>query len=408
MFMDLDQFKVVNDTSGHNAGDQLLRAVSEILEECVRGDDIVARLGGDEFGIILWECPPDVAQKIAESIRLAIEVLRFHWDEETYRIGVSIGGVPIDPDVGDVNELQQLADAACYAAKEAGRNRVHMVAGDKDSARVHRGQVRWVQRLREAMDSNRFAIYGQPIKPLDPAVEEPERLEILLRLRDPETRKLIPPGAFLPAAERYGLSFELDQWVVRSLLDTLFVHQAFQAEPRTYWINLSGASIGDPRFATFLTEAIERSPLPRGTINFEITETAVIRSISEAGKLMATLREMGCQFALDDFGSGLSSFGYLKKLPVDFLKIDGMFIRDLLRDKTDRIFVKSIIDIAHTLDIKTICEFVENDELLDVVRGLGADYAQGFAMGRPFALAPRFPAADDPLDILIHTNLKAG
>ncbi len=408
MFMDLDQFKVVNDTSGHNAGDQLLRAVSEILEDCVRGDDIVARLGGDEFGIILWECPPEVAQKIAESIRLAIEVLRFHWDEETYRIGVSIGGVPIHPGVGDVSELQQLADAACYAAKEAGRNRVHMVAGDKDSARVHRGQVRWVQRLREAMESNRFAIYGQPIKPLDDSIVEPERLEILLRLRDPETRKLIPPGAFLPAAERYGLSFELDQWVVTSLLDTLFVHQAFQAEPRSYWINLSGASIGDPRFATFLTEAIERSPLPRGTINFEITETAVIRSISEAGKLMATLREMGCQFALDDFGSGLSSFGYLKKLPVDFLKIDGMFIRDLLRDKTDRIFVKSIIDIAHTLNIRTICEFVENDELLHVVRGLGADYAQGFAMGRPFALAPRFPTAGDSLDILDLTNLRAG
>ena len=408
MFMDLDQFKVVNDTSGHNAGDQLLRAVSEILEDCVRGDDIVARLGGDEFGIILWECPPDVAQKIAESIRLAIEVLRFHWDEETYRIGVSIGGVPIDPGVGDVNELQQLADAACYAAKEAGRNRVHMVAGDKDSARVHRGQVRWVQRLREAMESNRFAIYGQPIKPLNDGIVEPERLEILLRLRDPETRKLIPPGAFLPAAERYGLSFELDQWVVTSLLDTLFVHQAFQAEARTYWINLSGASIGDPRFATFLTEAIERSPLPRGTINFEITETAVIRSITEAGRLMSTLRDMGCQFALDDFGSGLSSFGYLKKLPVDFLKIDGMFIRDLLRDKTDRIFVKSIIDIAHTLNIKTICEFVENDELLDVVRGLGADYAQGFAMGRPFALAPRFPTAGESLDILELTNLRAG
>lgn len=407
MFMDLDQFKVVNDTSGHGAGDQLLRAISEILEECVRANDIVARLGGDEFGIILWECPTDVAERIAESIRAAVEILRFHWDEETYRIGVSIGGVPIDAAVGDVNELQQLADAACYAAKEAGRNRVHMVAGDKDSARIHRGQVRWVQRLREAMASNRFAIYAQVIKPLID-IEEPERLEILLRLRDPETRKLIPPGAFLPAAERYGLSFELDQWVVRSLLDTLFVHQAFQAEPRSYWINLSGASIGDPKFATFLTDAIERSPLPPGTINFEITETAVIRSITEAGKLMSALREMGCQFALDDFGSGLSSFGYLKKLPVDYLKIDGMFIRDLLRDKTDRIFVKSIIDISHTLNIKTIAEFVENEELLQVVKELGADYAQGFAMGRPYVLAPRFPGLDKPGEGEIAVQAKAG
>jgi len=393
MFMDLDQFKVVNDTSGHSAGDQLLRAVSEILVESVRTNDVVARLGGDEFGIILWDCPNDIAKRIAESIRSALEVFRFHWDAEVYRIGVSIGGVPIDPAVGDVNELQQLADAACYAAKEAGRNRVHMVSGEKDSARAHRGQVRWVQRLREAMDNNRFAIYAQAIKPLSDDIVEPERLEVLLRLRDPDTRRIIPPGAFLPAAERYGLSVELDQWVVSSLLDTLFIHQSFQADQRNYWINLSGASIGDKRFAKFLMDAIERSPLPPGTINFEITETAVIRSVAEAGSLMMTLREMGCQFALDDFGSGLSSFGYLKKLPVDYLKIDGMYIRDLLRDKTDRIFVKSIIDIANTLNIKTIAEFIENDDLLEVVRELGADYAQGFAIGRPYVLAPKFPRA---------------
>ena len=391
MFMDLDQFKVVNDTSGHTAGDQLLRAVSEILNDSVRANDIVGRLGGDEFGIILWECPPDVARRIAESIRSRIENFRFHWDSETYRIGVSIGGVPIDQGVGDINELQQLADAACYAAKEAGRNRVHMVDGDADSARVHRGEVRWVQRIREAMDKNRFAIYAQPIKPIIEHPDEPERLEILLRLRDPETRKLIPPGAFLPAAERYGLSVELDKWVVQSLLDTLFIHSAFKAEERSYWINLSGSSVGDKRFAEFLKAAIARSPLPPGTINFEITETAVIRSVSEAGNLMAELREMGCQFALDDFGSGLSSFGYLKKLPVDYIKIDGMFVRDLIHDHTDRIFVKSIIDIAETLNIKTIAEFVESEETLKIVTELGAGYAQGFAIGRPFELAPRFP-----------------
>ncbi len=396
MFMDLDQFKVVNDTSGHTAGDQLLRAVSEILNDSVRADDIVGRLGGDEFGIILWECPTEVARRIAETIRSRIETFRFHWDTETYRIGVSIGGVPIDKNVGDINELQQLADAACYAAKEAGRNRVHMVDGDADSARVHRGEVRWVQRIREAMDKNRFAIYAQPIRPIIANTDEPERLEILLRLRDPESRKLIPPGAFLPAAERYGLSVELDKWVVQSLLDTLFVHSVFKADQRSYWINLSGSSVGDKRFAEFLKAAIARSPLPPGTINFEITETAVIRSVSEAGSLMADLREMGCQFALDDFGSGLSSFGYLKKLPVDYIKIDGMFVRDLIHDHTDRIFVKSIIDIAETLNIKTIAEFVENDETLKIVSELGAGYAQGFAIGRPFELAPRFPRTTNP------------
>lgn len=408
MFMDLDQFKVVNDTSGHGAGDQLLRGVSDILRDCVRTNDIVARLGGDEFGIILWECPTDVAIRIAETIRKGIEDFRFHWDTETYRIGVSIGGLPIDPSTGDISELQQLADSACYTAKEGGRNRVHMVEGDKDSARQHRGQVRWVQRLREAMDNNRFAIYGQVIKPLDTDSEELERIEILLRLRDPATRKLIPPGAFLPAAERYGLSVELDEWVVRSLLDTLFVYHAFQAVQRTYWINLSGTSIGDKRFASFLKNAIKESPLPRGTINFEITETAVIRSISEADKLMMELREMGCRFALDDFGSGISSFGYLKNLPIDYLKIDGSFIRNILRNETDRVLVKSIVDIARTLNIKTIAEFVESETMVDVLRELGADYVQGFHIGRPFVLAPRFPGkANDDADPF-ELNFKAG
>ncbi|MCP5089687.1 MAG: EAL domain-containing protein [Gammaproteobacteria bacterium] len=391
MFMDLDQFKVVNDTSGHTAGDQLLQSVSEILLHSVRDDDIVGRLGGDEFGIILRECPTDVAKRIAESIRESVENFRFHWDVETYRIGVSIGGVPIDAQIGDISELQQLADAACYAAKEAGRNRVHMVSGEKDSARMHRGQVRWVQRLREAMDKNRFAIYCQEIKPINGAPAEPEQLEILLRLRDPETRRLVPPGAFLPAAERYGLSVELDKWVITSLFNMLFVHHAFEAAERKYWINLSGNSVGDRRFAEFLKDAVKKSPLPPGTINFDITETAVIRNISEARELMASLQEMGCQFALDDFGSGLSSFSYLKTLPVDYVKIDGMFIRDLIRDRTDRIFVKSIIDIAHALDIKTVAELVEDDEALPAVRELGADYAQGFAVGKPFILAPRFP-----------------
>ncbi|NOX70205.1 MAG: EAL domain-containing protein [Gammaproteobacteria bacterium] len=392
IFMDLDQFKVVNDTSGHQAGDQLLRDVSEILKDIVRANDSVCRLGGDEFGIILWNCPTTVAKRIAESIRAKIEDLRFRWQSEVYRIGVSIGGLPIDPAVGDTGELQQLADAACYAAKEAGRNRVHMVSGETDSARERRGQVRWVQRLREAMDSRRFAMYGQVIKPIKENTDELEHVEILLRLRDPETRKLVPPGAFLPAAERYGMSIELDQWVVKTLLDTLFIHQSFQSDRRKYWINLSGTSIGDTRFARFLVEAVQRAPLPPGTINFEITETAVIRSVVEARKLMTELGEMGCQFALDDFGSGLSSFGYLKKLPIDILKIDGMFIRDILHDETDRIFVKSIIDIAHALNIKTVAEFVENHGQYELMRELGTDYVQGFAVGRPFALAPHFPS----------------
>ena len=395
MYMDLDQFKVVNDTSGHAAGDALLKQVSKVLLDSVRANDAVGRLGGDEFAIVLWKCPIDVAERIAESIRSGIESMRFHWDQETYRIGVSIGGVPVDSRMGDTGELQQLADAACYAAKEAGRNRVHIISRDQDTATLHRGQVRWVQRLRDAMDNNRFAIYGQVMQPVDTAIVEPERFEILLRLRDPKTRKLIPPGAFLPAAERYGLSLELDEWVVRSLFNALFVYQSFRAEHCCYWINLSGSSIGNERFAAFLKDMVSRSPLPPGTINFEITERAVIRNIGEAGKLMSELREMGCKFTLDDFGSGLSSFGYLKKLPVDYLKIEGSLVRDILVDDTNRIIVKSIIDIAHTLDIQTVCEHVENEEMLDTVRALGTDYVQGFRVGEPFVLAPSFPGTTD-------------
>lgn len=391
LYMDLDQFKVVNDTSGHAAGDKLLQSISEILLSQVRTNDTVGRMGGDEFAIILWKCPESVAARIAESIRSAIEGFRFQWDNENYKVGISIGCVPLDSRLGDIDEILQLADSACFAAKEEGRNRVHILSDEKDPARAHRRQIRWVQRIREAMDKNLFAIYAQRIAPLTDGHDEAPRYEVLLRLRDPQTRKLVPPGAFLPATERYGLSLELDEWVVRNLINALYVYQSFDAEHRRYWINLSGLSVGEKRFASFLRTAIEQSPLPPGTLNFEITETAVIRNVAEAGQLISELGEMGCEFALDDFGSGLSSFGYLRRLPVSCLKIDGMFVRNILHDETDRIFVKSIIDIARTLDIKTVCEFIEDESMLEVVRGLGADYAQGFAIERPFELAPGFP-----------------
>ena len=338
LYMDLDQFKVVNDTSGHAAGDQLLQQVAEILQDSVRASDTVGRLGGDEFAIMLWRCDRDVAARIAENIRKSIEAFRFQWDAETYKVGMSIGGLPVDTRLGDLSEIQQLADSACFTAKEDGRNRVHIIEGEKDSARDHRRQIRWIQRLREAMDKNRFAIFAQEICSLRDHDDTTPRFEILLRLRDPETRRLIPPGAFLPAAERYGLSQELDEWVVRNLIRALFLHQSFEAEHRRYWVNLSGLSVGEMRFASFLREAIGNAPLAPGTINFEITETAVIRNVSEARHLIGELREMGCEFALDDFGSGLSSFGYLRELPVSTLKIDGMFIRNIVADETDRIF----------------------------------------------------------------------
>ncbi|MEM9688381.1 MAG: EAL domain-containing protein [Pseudomonadota bacterium] len=266
-----------------------------------------------------------------------------------------------------------------------------MVTEGRDDARKHRRQIRWVQRIRDAMQHNRFAIYGQVIRPVNAAPDAPERIEILLRLRDVDEKRMIPPGAFLPAAERYGLNLELDEWVVSRLIDMIYVHQALDAEDVRYWVNLSGNSVGDERFATTLLDLVRNAPLRPGTLNFEITETAVIRNIASAGRLMTELQAMGCQIALDDFGSGLSSFGYLKHLPINYLKIDGMFIKDIEKDSTNRIFVKSIIDIAHSMGIETVAEFVENDNIASIVSDLGVDYLQGYALGRPYVLAPRFP-----------------
>lgn len=383
MFLDLDQFKVVNDTCGHAAGDELLCMVADALRACVRKADTVARLGGDEFAMIIVGCSEETALRRAETVRQHIQDLKFFWENDVFRVGASIGVVPIGAGSRDLNELQQLADAACYAAKDAGRNRVHMVTGAEDEVHAHRGEMRWVQRLNHAIDNENFELYGQRILPLADDHRSIERIEILLRMRDPVTRRLIPPGAFLPAAERYGLHGRLDQWVVGRVIESMAGQLASEVENREFWVNLSGASVGDPTVSRELIRMVEAADLPRGSLNFEITETAVIRKIGEAKQLIAALRAMGCRFALDDFGSGLSSFSHLRQLSVDCLKVDGQFIRDIGKNPTDRIFVKSIIDIAHTLDMTVTTEFVEDDDILGIVQSLGSDYAQGFGIHRP-------------------------
>ena len=341
------------------------------------------RLGGDEFALIIVGCDESVAKERAETVRQRIQDLEFVFEQEIFRIGASIGVVPIDSGTRDLNELQQLADAACYAAKDAGRNRVHMVSGSEDAAHEHRGEMRWVQRLNHAIDTDNFELHGQRILPLGEHNRTTERIEILLRMRDRATRRLVPPGAFLPAAERYGLQGRLDLWVVKTVIDAIGEQLPREVENREFWVNLSGASVGDPNISHEIVTLVENSGLPRGCLNFEITETAVIRKISEAKQLIAALQSMGCRFALDDFGSGLSSFGYLKELNVDCLKIDGQFVRDISHDPTDRIFVKSIIDIAHTLGMTVIAEFVEDDRILGIIQSLGSDFAQGFGIHRP-------------------------
>ncbi len=383
MFLDLDQFKVVNDTCGHAAGDELLRMVADGIQGCVREGDTVARLGGDEFALIIAGGTQDIAMQRAEAVRQKIQELEFLWENDVFRIGASIGVVPIGRGVRDLNELQQVADAACYAAKEAGRNRVHLVSGAEDAAHEHRGEMRWVQRLGQAIDTDSFVLYGQRILPIKAQPQRIERIEILLRMRDRNSQRLIPPGAFLPAAERYGLQGRLDLWVVTAVIAAMRSQLDAHAGQRQFWVNLSGASVGDPRIARELIRSVREADLPRGTLNFEITETAVIRKIGEAKQLIASLQAMGCRLALDDFGSGLSSFGYLKELNVDCLKVDGQFVRDINHDATDRIFVKSIIDIAHTLGLDVIAEFVEDNATLATVQELGSDFAQGFGIHRP-------------------------
>lgn len=394
MFLDLDQFKIVNDTGGHAAGDNLLQKVARLLTDCVRNQDIVARLGGDEFGIIVVNCTQAVALQRAEQIRHQVERLEFPWEQEILRIGVSIGVVPIAQGGRNLNELQQVADAACYAAKDAGRNRVHLVSGMEDAVHERRGEMRWVQRLNNAIDNDGFVLFAQRIAPLFDSAEPTERMEVLLRMRDRDGEGLIPPSEFLPAAERYGLQGRLDLWVVTKVIETLRQYDSSEVARHKIWVNLSGGTVGDPRISSKFIRLIEAASLPPGSINFEITETAVIRNIDAATNMIEGLQAKGCRFALDDFGSGLSSFGYLRKLKVDYLKIDGQFVRDIVTNRNDRTFVKSIIDIAHSLNMRVVAEFVEDEDILHLIKELGSDAAQGYCIHRP-----------EPLDQLLLTTI---
>ena len=379
--LDLDRFKAVNDACGHAAGDELLIQVSELLLEHVHSDDLVARLGGDEFAILLYNCNVQQAQVITEKVRLAIEQVEFNWSGVPFRIGVSIGVAPIMDSDTDISELLQRADVACFAAKNAGRNRVYTVEHGDIGVAHRQGEMRWAQRLHEALEHQHFALFIQKVMPLQQP-DRAERIEVLLRLRNQDDGSFIPPSEFLPAAERYGLCSKIDSWVMENLIQYL-QHSQLLEDDHSYWINLSGQSLGDDQFLDYLEQTIRDLELTPGKLNFEITETALIRDISGVSNAMRRLKELGCRFALDDFGTGLSSFDYLKNLPVDCIKIDGMFVRDILKDEVDLTFVKSIIDIAKVMDIKTIAEHVETSDIAEKLTELGADYAQGYVYGAP-------------------------
>ena len=381
-YLDLDQFKIVNDTCGHRAGDELLKQLANSLKPMLRQSDIIARLGGDEFGVLLSHCPLSRGQQIAEKLREAVQDFRFSWDSQVFAVGVSIGIVHLIQPCGDLHTMLSKADTACYLAKNQGRNRVQLHLPDSSEVKTQTEQVQWVSRIQRALDEDRFRLYCQPIVALQDANPDEAHYEILLRMQD-ERGGLIPPGAFIPSAERFNLMPQIDLWVIRNTLSWLgdwlrSGHPKLQCS-----INLSGASIGQPECLEIIREQLAKHRVPAGQVCFEITETTAMADLKKAQHFIGELRALGCHFALDDFGSGLSSFAYLRELPVDFLKIDGIFIRELAKSPIDRAMVDSINTIGHVMGLKTVAEFVEDREARDVLRQLGVDYAQGYYFGRP-------------------------
>ncbi|HJW81920.1 MAG TPA: EAL domain-containing protein [Acidiferrobacterales bacterium] len=386
-YLDLDQFKIVNDTCGHVAGDELLKQLTHQLHGKVRASDMLARLGGDEFGVILEDCNQDKAYRIADGLRQSIKDFRFAWQDRFFEIGVSIGLVPITAASGSMTEVLSAADSACYVAKDLGRNRVHIYQPNDDALARRHGEMQWVQRINDGLEENRFQLYGQHMIPLDAGA--PTFCEILVRLHEEDT-DLIPPNAFIPAAERYYLMPNIDRWVVARALAMLASHhwaENTSDQPVMYAINLSGQSLCDDQFLDFVVTHLRESGIPPARICFEITETAAIANLTRAIDFMTRLKDIGCRFALDDFGSGLSSFGYLKSLPVDYLKIAGNFIQDIAVDPVDHAMVDAINQIGHVMGLTTIAESVENDAILQKLRKLGVDYAQGYGISEPVPLA---------------------
>lgn len=424
-YLDLDRFKIINDNCGHPAGDELLRQVTRLLQKRIRSSDIFARVGGDEFGLLFRKCSVGMAQTIVNQLRQLIEDFRFVWQDKAFRIGVSVGLVAIKSTTEGLASLLIEADAACYAAKEKGGNHVHVYHEQDVVVAQQRSERQWVERLNQALEENRFCLYAQKIVSVDNFAEDNEdnnedqvslqsdrsssqdslaaksslpgkqnqaadqcHYEVLLRLID-ESGQLVAPGAFLPAAERYGLMPAIDRWVITTFLAGYEIYCQTRREKKLkpfsnlYTINISGASINNSEFSNFLHRQFARYSIPATTICFEITETVAIANLDDAVTLIKQLKNLGCSIALDDFGSGMSSLAYLKNLPVDYLKIDGSFVTNIANDQIDYATVECFNHISQIMDIKTIAEFVENKVILQNLQKIGIDYAQGYGIERP-------------------------
>ncbi len=411
LYLDLDQFKVVNDTCGHMAGDELLRQITHLIRRHLAPDDALGRLGGDEFGVLLHDHGQREGFAKAKVLAGLVQDFRFVWEDKAFPLAVSVGVVALTPHYPDLTAVLSAADKACYVAKDSGRNRVQMYTEDDEKIKQHQGQMQWITRLRGALDEHRLALFWQPIVPTRRGVNEHRHYEVLLRMVD-ENGLLVTPEAFVPAAERFGLMPCLDRWVVDTVL------RGFRDAPRLLdgidivSINLSGSSLGDEQFTRHLAQVFDDFGVPAKKICFEITETAAITNFSKTSAFMREMKRRGCLFALDDFGSGASSYAYLKRLPVDMIKIDGAFIKDILDDPIDAAMVRSINDIGHAMGLETIAEFVTSDAIFNKLVEIGVDYSQGFALAEPQPLPrgafnpPPFVQNAKPRDNVTPTDSK--
>ncbi len=382
-YMDLDQFKVINDSCGHAAGDELLRQLALLLKGNLRERDTLARLGGDEFALLLENCSISDALEVADTFRAEVQRFRFKWGDRIFSVGMSVGMVAINSDSGTAASLMSAADAACYVAKDRGRNQIHLYESrDSDLVR-HRGEMQWVTRIQRALEEHRLRLSWQEIRRTDTVVEPVRHVELLLRMIDDDGSEILPM-AFIPAAERYSIMPALDAWVIE---ETLRLCQRYLAAKREqnclFAVNLSGASLKDPAFRRMLLASLDENPAFGPHLCFEITETAAIGNLAVVNEFIEAMRAFGCSFALDDFGSGLSSFTYLKNLKVDYLKIDGAFVRDIAGNAIDRSMVEAIHRIGHQMGLKTVAEYVESDQILAVLRQMGVDYVQGSWVHQP-------------------------